>query len=124
MSQLIRVFVYGTLKHGFYNHRWMQGSVYLGKAESTFHGYMMYDNGNYPVLVTGSEVVKGELYVVSEETLKNLDMLEGHPDLYERKKRMFNIKGVSVEAWVYMYQGACRGMRYVKDCEYKAREET
>lgn len=115
----IRVFVYGTLKKGFCNHRLLEGCTLLGEAESSFHGYQMFDNGAYPCLIEGSEKVKGEMYVVSQDVLRNLDMLEGHPELYLRKKRMFNIKGKSLEAWVYMYQQACKGMSYVVGCEYK-----
>lgn len=46
--------------------------------------------------------VLGEVYRVSDSTMKRLDQLEGHPTFYKREKiklRFFNLT-----AWVYFYQ--------------------
>lgn len=126
MSEPIRVFVYGTLKKGMSNHRLLENSQFLGAAESITAAYAMWCNGRYPMLVEdGSQKVHGELYVVDDETFRNLDHLEGHPDLYKRKKKLFNIKGVTVEAWVYLYNyGIGKSYEFVKGCNWRSEEAT
>ncbi|OOE12761.1 gamma-glutamylcyclotransferase family protein [Fictibacillus arsenicus] len=84
------VFVYGTLRKG------EKYSYYLNEAEClgencTIEG-QLYDTGwGYPALVCESSKipVRGELYRVTSEQLKELDKLEGYEEngtnnLYER----------------------------------------
>lgn len=80
------VFVYGSLKSGFYNHDILGDSSFVHQT-ATKDLFVMYDLGSFPAIVRnpkGSKV-KGELYMVDDETLKWLDKLEGHPSLYTRK---------------------------------------
>ena len=39
-----KVFVYGTLKKGFGNHRFLRGSVFLGNARTNDH-FALYESG-------------------------------------------------------------------------------
>jgi len=80
------MFVYGTLKRGFSNHRLMGQSKYLGKT--LVPGLKMFSMGGFPGCIKSGDnddEVIGELYeVTSEEVLQDLDWLEGHPDFYRR----------------------------------------
>ena len=74
------VFVYGTLKRGLSNHRWLRGQTFLGEAR-TVAGYRMFDLGGYPgmVLEEGEDggAIEGEVWAVDAEGLRGLDKLEG-----------------------------------------------
>jgi gamma-glutamylaminecyclotransferase len=79
-----RVFVYGSLRKGFGNHRLLEESTYIGEA-TTYPSYTMLHLGGFPGLVAeGSTPIKGEVYEVDDYTLARLDRLESHPDFYER----------------------------------------
>lgn len=101
---MVRVLVYGTLKDGQSNH------VLLDRANAQFLGYdsitgeyNMYDLGAFPGVVTtttGERPVRGEVWAVNNEGLQALDMLEGHPNFYERRKVVTDI--MQVRAWVYI----------------------
>lgn len=67
------VFVYGTLRHGESNHTYLQHSQLLGQFE-TKPEYALYDLGAYPGLVEGHQSVHGEVYLVDEHTLAQLDI--------------------------------------------------
>lgn len=99
MSGDIRVFVYGTLKEGHGNHRFLEDAEFLGKG--SLRGFEMYHLGGFPAIVDSGEdeYVHGELYLVNEKEFAGLDMLEGYPRLYDRKK----VKPVNLdeECWVY-----------------------
>ena len=119
------VFVYGTLRNGYRNHYLLEErSRFLGNAKSvckyTMTAIEYYEEGEkFAVpLVSKSPQTKilGELYEISEEVLKDLDELEGHPKIYTRKEAEFeimekNIKKASketekeskkiVRAWIY-----------------------
>jgi gamma-glutamylcyclotransferase (GGCT)/AIG2-like uncharacterized protein YtfP len=94
------VFVYGTLKKNHGNHRLLEKSAYVGRDKIT--GYKLYDLGVFPaVKKTGddSDVVYGEVYKISLDTLYSLDVLEGHPNFYARAKERTVIG--STRVWVY-----------------------
>lgn len=74
-----RLFIYGTLKRGGENHRWLAGQACLGPAR-TVPGFTLYSLGNYPGLVAApgdAEGVVGELWQVDAGCLARLDELEG-----------------------------------------------
>jgi len=80
------IFVYGTLKKGFYNNFYLNSSKFISNAV-TYERYQMYPviGGEYPFIIKSEKMnfIKGEVYEVTEqETLDNLDILEGVPNLY------------------------------------------
>jgi len=95
------VFVYGTLRSGFGNHSLISSSKFLGKG-ITKKEYALYQMG-IPFLVEDEshKQIVGELYSVSSHVLQNLDMLEGHPSWYQRKKSTVVINGKNFRAWIY-----------------------
>lgn len=98
------VFVYGSLKKGFGNEYMMEDCVFLGKA-TTLMPWKMYPNYTYcyPAITydqSGECGINGELYLVSQSKLNELDDFEG----YEYQRRLILVKnkdGVEVEALCY-----------------------
>jgi len=82
----INVFVYGTLLRGLWNNPLLQGAYFMGRAE-TVNKYTLFVNGLLPMVDKDfkTSTILGELYKVDNDTLKNLDILEGHPDVYKRE---------------------------------------
>lgn len=80
-----RVFVYGTLRRGQYNHPLLAGASYVGDL-ITEPRFTMIDMGGYPgVLDRGTTAIVGEVYDVDVVTLARLDLLEEVPTLYRRR---------------------------------------
>lgn len=73
-----KVFVYGTLLSGYGNWEWaLKDETCLGEAE-TLPEYTLLHLGGFPGLIEGGETaIKGEVYEVGDETLEDLDGLEG-----------------------------------------------
>lgn len=85
------VFVYGTLKQGFHNHRFLQrdGAKLLGRAHTVTKYPMITDSHDIPYVLNvpgqGHNIV-GELYAVNKTVLAALDKLEKHPGWYRREQ--------------------------------------
>ncbi len=97
-----KVFVYGTLKKGFYNNgAFPEGSKLIGNVVS-LPAYTMITLGKFPgVVAEGQTVIKGELWEVS--SMRYLDLLESNGDFYTRVKADFlDIEGEDVAAWIYL----------------------
>ena len=107
--QLHYVFVYGTLKEGYSNSTLLQSSR-LDRQAMTVNRYRMKCNGYYPSVLRDPENsgrILGEVYEVTDETLKQLDRLEGTSSgLYYRDQ--VQVKDCSNEvttAWMYIRNG-------------------
>ncbi|MGO9019654.1 MAG: gamma-glutamylcyclotransferase [Syntrophobacteraceae bacterium] len=98
------VFVYGTLRKGQCNHYFLDRSKFLGNAK-TKKRYALYGNW-LPFLsrvVSISQVI-GEVYSVDDATLRRLDQLEGHPDMYKREQAEVVLEaGRELSAWIYFH---------------------
>ena len=76
-SELTRLFVYGSLKRGLENHHVFAQAQFVGECR-TVSLYRLFDLGAYLALSPGGESpVLGELYLVSEAVLRQLDAFEG-----------------------------------------------
>jgi len=105
---LERVFVYGTLKRGFWNHRLLETSRFLG---SEMIRGRMHSLGGYPAIaLVGRKPVHGELYAVDDVTMARLDRLEGCPSFYQRARVRMSSGG---HAWVYVMDESELGDREV-----------
>ena len=96
-----KVFVYGTLKSGGQIRRLNQfgdGAVIVGKAQTVYPDYDMIDLGSFPGVVKGGTYkIQGEVWEVDDETMQDLDDIEGYPNFYNREVTM-TTQG---KAWMY-----------------------
>ena len=96
-----KVFVYGSLKQGYGNNRLLSLAKFLGATETVDDTYDLRCWGSFPaVYKQGDTSIKGELYEVDEDTMKNLDYLEGYPSFYNRER-------------VQLYSGDMAWMYYI-----------
>lgn len=104
MSTENLVFVYGTLKKGFGNHRVMEqaGGELIGPA-TTANKFSMYSLGGFPGvwLDIPTSQIYGELYNV--QTMEPLDLLEGFPRFYTRVITLLTFPdGTDDAGWMYV----------------------
>lgn len=101
MSHKSYIFVYGTARKGFRNHRYLNGARYIGRAH-TKEKYTLYAD-SLPYLVREPVCcVNGELYEIDDAILKRIDLLEGEPDFYFRRLDTV-ITDDGKEHWAYIY---------------------
>jgi gamma-glutamylaminecyclotransferase len=81
------LFVYGTLMKNLSNHSYLKYSLYLGECYS-LEKYVILIDGSIPYLSTSKNIynIKGELYDISNDTLKQIDELEDEGNWYKRKE--------------------------------------
>lgn len=119
--KLHKVFVYGTLKKGFYFH-----DRYLGNGKSNDLGpvkaskdYTLYIDGMPHLVREAADVqVKGELYEVDGKVLLSLDNLWA--PVYRRDViEVFDESGFKYLAWAYLRPKHFKGVKYAhKDEEF------
>lgn len=107
---MTKVFVYGTLKKGFSNHRVLNNSKFLGAAY-TQEKFSLYCNGFFPYIVKERDSninVHGEVYGVDDKTLRSLDALEGYnqkstTNLYDRQIHQVYLNNKDLmEVYIYV----------------------
>lgn len=111
-----KVFVYGTLKRGLYNHRLLDrgNARFIGEARTKEKGFaMLLAKAGYPYLVRTTEdarVIDGELYAVDDATLEHLDVLEEiATGMYSREVMTVELLGEpSREEDAYFYLAGAR----------------
>ena len=83
----------------------------LGSA--TLRG-SLYDAGHYPVLVSGDDEVRGDLYTIPERYWDELDKYEEalvDPPLYIRRLTPVKMtSGPWLDAWAYWYNQPVEGL--------------
>jgi len=82
----MKLFVYGTLKRGYWNNRYLSTSTFID--EHILFDYALVDLGGIPGLIETDhpDGVKGEVWEVPDDAIPALDRLEGHPEHYTRQK--------------------------------------
>lgn len=80
----MKIFVYGSLKEGYWNNRILEGHHKVCNA--SVHGYALYGNSIPAATQEEDAITLGEVWDIGDnkETLSRLDRLEGHPHFYER----------------------------------------
>lgn len=108
----MRLFVYGTLRQGCPNHRLLFGSRYLGPA-TTAEPYVMVTqkSRSFPYIFKHPDLyttpIRGEMYEINQETVRQLDALEGHPDHYRRQQILVTTpKGDAYACAAYLLEDA------------------
>jgi gamma-glutamylcyclotransferase (GGCT)/AIG2-like uncharacterized protein YtfP len=117
-NNTIPVFVYGSLKTGFGNNRLLRlhEASFLGNARTEYSHFRMFSLGSYPGVCTENAhqtdnvlgAIMGELWMVSSECLRRLDMLESNGLLYQREIIPTIATGQEgkeqrVHAWIYLW---------------------
>jgi gamma-glutamylcyclotransferase (GGCT)/AIG2-like uncharacterized protein YtfP len=113
------LFVYGTLLSGEREHARLSGSERIGDArtEAIFH---LADLGPYPAMVLGgTTAVAGELYRVDENTMRELDVFEEVPILFQRVRVRLE-DGSLADAYV-MEADQARGRRRIAHGDWRKR---
>lgn len=98
------IFVYGTLKQGFHNHYLLEDAEFISEAKTKQQYPMVNTEEYFPYLIDEAGKgysIEGELYRIDEEILTMLDILEGYPEHYDRKKIKVVSLGIEVTAIVY-----------------------
>ncbi|MCI0654301.1 MAG: gamma-glutamylcyclotransferase [Methylococcaceae bacterium] len=106
-----RVAVYGSLKGGRYNHRYLSAATLIGRFH-TAPEYTMINLGAYPAIIPdGSTAIEVEVYAVDSDTLRALDKLEEHPHCYRRT----SVNIASMDVFIYILTNReTRGIKNVK----------
>lgn len=104
------MFVYGTLKQGSHNNSILTNSKFVGRAV-TEKNLNIKSIGIPVVMMPSTDTMKniakpiiGEVYKVSKRTIKTIDILEGHPNLYKRTIMSVKIKNEIHKAYIYLFQ--------------------
>lgn len=94
------LFVYGSLMSGFGNHRFLHDAKFISEARTKG---LMFDAGPFPMAITDPlSYIYGEVYKINEDTLREIDYLEGHPDFYRRHNvNVIKDDGEEIRAWCY-----------------------
>ena len=91
------VFVYGSLKSGYFNHSLLSNAEFISN-HITEAKFTLVNLGRYPaVLCNGKTSIQGEIYCINKATFFALDKLEGYPDFYDR----ILINTQFGKAWMY-----------------------
>ncbi len=100
------VFVYGSLKKSFHNHRLLANSKFVGEGV-TKNNYTMYSFGAFPSVTKEENYpIHGELYEIDDRTLSSLDGLEGYIEgrknnFYDREVVPIQLNNETVDAFIY-----------------------
>lgn len=121
---MIMVFVYGTLRKGEVNHRFLENKACI--AEQSWTTGLLYDTGcGYPAMKRSPHSrIYGELYSITVDDLKRLDQLEdykegGSNNLYDRiEQTVFTDKGAFI-AYVYVANNENLLKRIIKNGDWK-----
>lgn len=76
----MKIFVYGSLKRGFYNHERVGKMTYL--KDMVLDGFEMYKICSFPGIKRGTGTVHGEVYEVEGKTYEKLEYMERSADFY------------------------------------------
>lgn len=91
---MFKVFVYGTLKQGQPNHKWLTDAsngvaTFISSGTTTQKLPLVIGTRyNVPFLLNKPGIgnfIHGEIYEIDEQMLTRLDILEQYPELYNRE---------------------------------------
>ena len=109
--------VYGTLKRGCGNHKYLSNSRFVGAGVTLDKFVLVVSFIPYcvPIDLAGemgkyASQIRVEVYEISKEKLEEIDELEGHPFWYKREKVKVRLEdGEIVDAWFYIYPHKIEG---------------
>jgi gamma-glutamylcyclotransferase (GGCT)/AIG2-like uncharacterized protein YtfP len=108
MTDLVRVFVYGTLRPpraGLPADQcrfFPQVEPYLvAQTPATLATGTLYDLGTFPAARPGQTLINGDLLTLDSAALLIMDRLEGHPVFFYRDQVTVQTTSGETEAWIY-----------------------
>lgn len=115
-----RVFVYGSLKNNYHNNFLLvkHNAEFICETRTTDSSFNLFAmaGGSFPAVTYGEYSINGELYIVDEDALNDLDRLEGNGHFYNRE--LVNLVGEEEPAWMYIIMRCESRSRYNVDvCE-------
>lgn len=119
------IFVYGTLKRGFYNHDYMMKgkSKFIGTARTANLAMVSAAGGSYPIAYPekGSSIV-GEVFTVDDKVFNRLEGMELGAG-YKRVTKNIWVDGKKMEAIMWIHENRPKyGTMYVSDGNWKGRD--
>jgi len=106
-----KIFVYGTLRKGEGLNHYLKAFKFLGVGK--LKGYKMYSNGYYPMIVTGTEEIVGEVYEI-EDGAQEMVMLDRIECAYTRTKVKIKLNGKLTAVETYVYNGDVTHLDYLE----------
>lgn len=111
------LFVYGTLMKGEVNHHYLRDCEYMGEA--IIDDCELLELDGYPGIISSFNVqVRGEVYKVDDNSLKEIHELEGDEYLYT--KGIVHLNDQDIEIYYYEYIKE-ENRQYVKSKTYNNR---
>jgi len=111
MASKQKVAVYGTLKLGHCNNHCLGYDARI-LSQETIEGFGMYSLGAFPAVRPEEGTIHIEVWEISD--LGPLDILEGYPRMYNRKK----VKTSVGDAWLYIGNFNFNGLTKVENGEW------
>ncbi|QGH72858.1 MAG: AIG2-like gamma-glutamyl cyclotransferase [Podoviridae sp. ctrTa16] len=114
--------VYGTLKRGYHNYsRHLRKSTFIGSGTT---------HNKYPLIIEGlpyminkpgeGHNVEVDIFKVTDDVFRNLDLLEGHPRFYKRELAEIKYKDIVIKCWVYFCEKQYVGKQLYESYTQKA----
>ena len=98
--------------------RLLNDEIYIGEA--SIFNYKLFDTGwGFPAaLPADKEEIYGEVYAVSEEKLREIDLIEG---AYDRVTSRVYLKDIEQALWadLYVWRGGLEGLRPIEGGVWK-----
>lgn len=113
-----KLFVYGTLKKAYGNHRCLHGSKHL--LDTVIRdNFFLVDLGPFPAAIYDPNKrynIYGEIYEIDDNILRRCDALEGYPSFYNRSQIVLDTVGPT---WIYHFneQGKYNGYEKIERWE-------
>ncbi|KLU61707.1 AIG2-like family protein [Peptococcaceae bacterium CEB3] len=117
----MKFFVYGTLKRGFPNARFIPDKHIQSAVPARLKGFDMYSTGAFPAIIRGEGVSQGELITLksdapAQEILRSVDQLENEGRMYRRETLPVITKSGDIEeAYVYVWLYETTRLKRIKD---------
>ena len=109
MPKTINIFVYGTLMRGEVSAHRLANASFV-QTDKTRPDYTLLDLGWHPALMPdGDTAVDGEIYVVNDTQLSELDAYERCPKLYRRETICLQ-SGVFADTYILAHPQSANGV--------------
>lgn len=103
---MYKLFTYGSLRKGEWNHKYLEHSKFLGTGH--LKGYYNTHSMGLPIIKEDEDsMCYGEIYEIDERTLNGIDRLEGNGHLYKRKLSDIMIDDESTISAIVYYPMDC-----------------